>query len=250
MGIVTTSKELMTPKTPEKKKVEDNQAIQASISKAVDKHIASGIKKRDKVIDAFSPSNTNMCPRYAVYLFRDGEEPDPDHDARVQRIFDTGHAMHERVCGYFKDMDILLEEEFPVVWDSPPIKGTCDGIIDWDGRKLIELKSINDSGFMTRKLYGKPKDEHARQAQIYMKCLDLDSGFVIYENKNNQELLFLLVQRDETYIKKLFKKYDTIWSAFQAGILPERPYVETSDKCKYCKLKARCWSDDEVSQKI
>ena len=55
-------------------------------------------------------------------------------------------------------------------------------------------------------MLNKPKDEHYRQAQIYMECLNLDSGFVIYENKNNQQILPIFIERDQPFIDKLFKK--------------------------------------------
>ena len=103
-------------------------------------------------------------------------------------------------------MGILLKEEVPISYDDPPISGTADGIINFDGKKLIELKSISDAGFAYRRTYNKPKDDHVRQAQIYMHCLDLPSGFVIYENKNNQEILPIYIKRDDEFIEKLFKR--------------------------------------------
>jgi CRISPR/Cas system-associated exonuclease Cas4 (RecB family) len=139
-------------------------------------------------------------------------------------------------------MGILVAEEIPVKHDDPPIEGTADGIIDFNGHILIELKSISNEGFLYRKLHKKPKDDHIRQAQIYMRCLDLPSGFVIYENKNNQEILPIYIERDDVFIDKLFKKYRGIYDAYLSKEIPIQPYKRSSAKCADCNLAAKCWS--------
>jgi len=203
------------------------------------------IVERTRKINGFHPSTTNECGRYAVYLFR-GVTYQPKYDARTQRIFDNGHATHDRIYKYLDDMGILLECEIPLSYSEPPIEGTADGIIEWNGRKLIELKSISDQGFMIRKAHHKPKDDHYRQAQIYMRCLDLDGGFVIYENKNNQEILPLYLERNDEFIDKLFKKYGKIYNMYTEGSLPKRPYKQiTSATCRMCDISSMCWADKD-----
>lgn len=220
--------------------------MEEALADAIDKSIKEKhIVPRTRQIGGFHPSTTNECGRYAVYLFR-GVTYQPKYDARTQRIFDNGHATHDRIYKYLDEMGILLECEIPVQHDDPPIEGTADGIIEWEGRKLIELKSIADQGFMLRKAHHKPKDDHYRQAQIYMRCLDLDGGFVIYENKNNQEILPIYVERNNDFIDKLFKKYAKIYSIYKEGNLPKRPYKQiTSTTCRMCDLAEMCWSDKE-----
>lgn len=221
-------------------------SIELDLAEAIDKSIADTyILERTRKINGFHPSTTNECGRYAAYLFR-GVTYMPTYDARTQRIFDNGHATHDRLYKYFNDMGILVECELPLSWEDPPIEGTADGIINWEGNKLIEIKSISDQGFMIRKAHNKPKDDHYRQAQIYMKCLDLPSGFVIYENKNNQEILPLFVERNDIFIDKLFKKYAKIYNIYKEGSLPKRPYKQiTSSTCRMCDLATMCWADKE-----
>lgn len=201
-----------------------------------------------KQVDGFHPSYTNQCARYWYYLFN-GAELTTSFSAQTYRIFDNGHAVHDRIYSYFREMGILVAEEIPVSHDSPPISGTADGIIDFYGNKLIELKSISMEGFEYRRLYKKPKDEHFRQAQIYMRCLDLDSGFVIYENKNNQSIMPILIERDDDFIDDLFKKYSKIYKNYQEGIKPKRPYKSISSKqCSQCDLRNMCWSEIDESE--
>jgi hypothetical protein len=141
-------------------------------------------------------------------------------------------------------MGILVAEEIPVTYDSPPITGTADGIIDFGGHKLIELKSISNEGFEYRRIYNKPKDDHYRQAQIYMRCLGLDQAFVIYENKNNQQILPILIDVDDDFIDKLFTKYKKFYKNFVEGNIPDQPYKMTSKNCSGCDLFSHCWSGD------
>ena len=165
--------------------VEKEPVIEKLITEAIDEHLQKRNKPALKKVNGFHPSYTNQCQRYWNYLFQ-GVEVQTSFKSQTYRIFDNGHAVHERLYSYFREMGILVAEEIPVTYRTPPIEGTADGIIDWYGHKLIELKSISAEGFHYRQLYNKPKDDHYRQAQIYLRCLDLDSGYVIYENKNNQ----------------------------------------------------------------
>ena len=224
--------------------------ISERLLKSIDDHLGERNKTELKRVDGFHPSYTNQCARYWVYLFR-GVEVENTFAPQTHRIFDNGHAVHERIYSYLRAMNILDSEEIPVNLDDPPISGTADGIINFDGKKLIELKSISDAGFAYRRTYNKPKDDHVRQAQIYMHCLDLPSGFVIYENKNNQEILPIYIKRDDEFIEKLFKKYRKTYKAFIEDVLPVRPYKSaSSQQCLYCNARDFCWADSDVGQKI
>tara|TARA_B110001454_G_scaffold159467_1_gene148806 strand:+ start:1197 stop:1952 length:756 start_codon:yes stop_codon:yes gene_type:complete len=228
----------------------DGSGLSDKLLKSIDLHLEERNKTTLKRVDGFHPSYTNQCARYWVYLFR-GVEVVDTFAPQTHRIFDNGHAVHERIYSYLRDMNILAAEEIPVNLDDPPIRGTADGIINFDGKKLIELKSISDVGFAYRRTYNRPKDDHVRQAQIYMHCLDLSSGFVIYENKNNQEILPIYMERDDEFIEKLFKKYRKVYKAFLGDTLPVRPYKSaSSQQCMYCNARDFCWADADVGIKI
>jgi len=216
--------------------------LENTLCKAIDDQLLKKNETIFKKVSGFHPSYTNQCSRYWYYLF-DGVDVTSDFSPQTHRIFDNGHAVHDRLYGYFRDMGILVDEEIPVTYSDPPIEGTADGIINWYGDKLIELKSISSEGFHYRQIYKKPKDEHYRQAQIYMQCLNLDSGFVIYENKNNQEILPIYIQKDQDFINKLFKKYREYYGNFVTQSIPDRPYKRTSKNCSSCDLAALCWGD-------
>ena len=228
----------------------DGEELSELLVKSIDDFLNERNTTDLKRVDGFHPSYTNQCARYWVYLFR-GVEAVTDFAPQTYRIFDNGHAVHDRIYSYLSNMNILKHEEIPVTLDDPPIRGTSDGVITFHGDKLIELKSISDAGFAYRKIYNKPKDDHVRQAQIYLRCLNLDSGFVIYENKNNQELLPIYIEKDDTFIDKLFTKYRKIYDAFLNDKLPTRPYKSIASKqCASCNVREFCWSDEDAGTKI
>lgn len=218
--------------------------LEHTLREAIDEQLSKKNQTTFKKVGGFHPSYTNQCSRYWYYLF-EGVNVTSDFSPQTHRIFDNGHAVHERLYSYFRDMGILVDEEIKVTYSDPPIEGTADGIINWYGDKLIELKSISSEGFHYRQIYKKPKDDHYRQAQIYMHCLDLDSGFVIYENKNNQEILPIYIEKDQVFIDKLFKKYREFYGNFVTQNIPDRPYKRTSKNCSSCDLAALCWGDGE-----
>jgi CRISPR/Cas system-associated exonuclease Cas4 (RecB family) len=216
----------------------------------IDINLGNRNKKEYRKVEYFRPSNTNQCSRYWYYVFNGIEDYPTQFSPQTYRIFDNGHAVHDRLYSYLREMGILVEEELPVSYDDPPIQGTADGVIDLYGHKLIELKSISAEGFEYRRLAHKPSDDHYRQAQIYMQCLNLDSGFVIYENKNNQQILPIYIERDHKFIDKLFNKYRKIYKSVQEGVIPDRPYKRTSKHCASCDLETHCWADFSEAKSI
>lgn len=239
LSALRSPKEESTPRSDGPDKT--NEEIESDLIQKIDLSFVGRNDKQFKKVGGFHPSYTNQCARYWYYLF-EGVEMETSFSPQTYRIFDNGHAVHERIYGYFRDMGILVAEEIPVTHDDPPIEGTADGIIDFYGNKLIELKSISNEGFEYRRIYKKPKDDHFRQAQIYMRCLDLDKAFVIYENKNNQQILPILIDRDDAFIDKLFNKYRKFYKNFTEGTIPDQPYKMTSKNCSNCDLYSHCWS--------
>jgi CRISPR/Cas system-associated exonuclease Cas4 (RecB family) len=247
------------PSVPDDKKSkpeDQGEDLALSLTKAIDKSIEANLDGKFVKHGGFHASTTNECPRFLIYMFRGVYLPS-NVSGRLQRIFDNGHAVHSRLYKYFEQMGILIADEVPVnvtlKWKDKyevPIESTMDGIIDWDGHKIIELKSISDTGFVQRKIFKKPKPEHYRQIQIYLAAADLETGFVIYENKNNQGILIFQIDRDEEFLDKLFKKYAKIHKAYKDGKLPKRYKSPTSDNCKYCSLNEFCWSDADAGVSI
>lgn len=204
--------------------------------------------------DGFHPSSLGIkhgkCARRAVYLMQ-GVPKGGDIPPRLQRIFDNGHAVHERLQGYMERMGIDMVSEVKVATEEPPIRGHCDGTMRWnDTDYAVEIKSCNDMVFVNRVKFKKPKPEHIEQVNIYAHVLGIEKILVIYENKDTQELLIYEVDTDHEKAQKQIDKWHAQWLCLKAGELPKRPYKPSSPTCAQCDLKDYCFADDEVGVDI
>ena len=219
--------------------------LENSLIAAIDSKLEASNGVHWKQSESFAPSNTNPCPRFAVYRMK-GYQQTTNILGQTRRIFDLGNRVEDAVGDLFKDLGVLLDSQIPLeITDPVPIKGYIDFLIDWDGEKVVECKSINEAGFAFRSAYHKPKDEHFRQLQFYMYGMNHDSGFLFYYSKNNSAILPLLVKRDDEFIESTFSKYKKIYEVFKNGDLPVRPYKKTSQNCERCDAFDHCWSDKE-----
>lgn len=253
MKVIKTLKEnrveIKSKKTSGKTKPADVNELEVSLMKAIDSQLENSNGVFWKQSGSFAPSSTNQCPRYMVYRFR-GFDQKIDFSGRTRRIFDLGNRAEDFLGDMFKNLGILLDEQIPVEIEDPPIRGFADFLIDWDGPKPVECKSINEAGFVWRKNYRKPKDEHYRQLQFYLESMNMEQGFIVYICKNDSAMLPLLVNRDKDFISKVLDKYAKIYKVYQDGNIPVRPYKQTSEKCQRCDAHDYCWADTEEGIKM
>ncbi len=227
----------------------DVNELETSLMSAIDSQLEKSNGKFWKQSGSFAPSSTNQCPRYMVYRMR-GFEQEVNFSGRTRRIFDLGNRAEEFLKDIFENLGILLDEQIPVEISDPPVRGFADFLIDWDGPKPVECKSINEAGFVWRKNYRKPKDEHYRQLQFYLEAMDMDEGFVVYICKNDSAMLPLLIKRDKPFMDRILAKYAKIYKVYQEGNIPLRPYKSSSEKCQRCDAKTYCWADEEEGIKL
>jgi CRISPR/Cas system-associated exonuclease Cas4 (RecB family) len=195
----------------------------------------------------FAPSTIayshGECPRY-WYLAFEGAVFEDNADAYGGANMTNGTKSHERIQQAMADAGILIDSEFKVVSNDPPIFGFGDVILDWAGEELLgEIKTMPSEGFEYRKASGKAKLGHLVQLLIYMKILNKTKAVLIYENKNNHDLLVIPVQINDYYIRWVNQTFDWMRAVRKAWVdkqLPEKNYRSNSKICKTCPLKATC----------
>lgn len=195
----------------------------------------------------FAPSTIayshGECPRY-WYLAFEGADFVDSADAYGGANMTAGTKSHERIQQAMEDAGILKDSEFKVTWNDPPIFGFGDVILEWGGEDLLgEIKTMPSEGFEYRKAAGKPKVGHLIQLLIYMRILNKTRAVLIYENKNNHDLLVLPVEINDYYIKWVNQAFDwmkTVRKAWEDKTLPEKNYRSNSKICKTCPLRATC----------
>lgn len=207
----------------------------------------------------FAPSTIayshGECPRYWYLAFEGGifeDNTDPYGGANMT----AGTKSHERIQQAMADAGILKDSEFKVTYNDPPIFGFGDVILDWGGEDLLgEIKTMPNEGFEYRKAAGKPKTGHLIQLLIYMKILGKTKAVLIYENKNNHDLLILPVEVTPgsyavEWVNQAFEWMRTVRKAWEEKTLPKKNYRSNSRICKTCPLRSVCDEAGEGLLKI
>jgi CRISPR/Cas system-associated exonuclease Cas4 (RecB family) len=205
----------------------------------------------------FAPSTIayghGECARYWYLAFEGGEFED-HADAFAGANMTNGTKSHERIQKAMEDAGILVDSEFKITYDDPPIFGYGDVLLDWEGEELLgEIKTAMQEGFEYRKKSRKAKTGHLIQILIYMKILKKAKAVLIYENKNNHELLAIPVVVNDYYRKWIDQTFDwmrEVRKAWEDKLLPKKNYRSNSKICKTCPLAKVCAEAGEGDIKI
>jgi CRISPR/Cas system-associated exonuclease Cas4 (RecB family) len=205
----------------------------------------------------FAPSTIayghGECPRYWYLAFEGGTFED-HADAFAGANMTNGTKSHERIQKAMEDSGILVDSEFKITYNDPPIFGYGDVLLDWNGEEILgEIKTAMAEGFEYRKKSGKAKLGHLIQVLIYMKILKKEKAVLFYENKNNHELLAIPVQVNSYYVKwvdQTFGWMREVRKAWEDKLLPKKNYRSNSKICKTCPLVKVCAEAGEGDIKI
>ena len=233
---------------PIQKKIESFVDADALIAKINSGYTVNRISKETKK-KSFAPSTLAFshgeCARY-WYLAFDGGMFEDNADAYGAANMTAGTKSHERIqeaMGNVPD-GFLIDSEFKVINNDPPIFGYGDVMLNWEGEELLgEIRTMPSEGFEYRKNVMKPKPGHLIQLIIYMKILKKARAVLIYENKNNHDLLILPVEVNDYYIGWVDRAFDwmrTVRKAWEDRTLPEKNYRSNSKICKTCPISKMC----------
>lgn len=204
----------------------------------------------------FAPSTIayqhGQCPRY-WYLAFNGNIFDDYTDAYGVANMSAGTMGHDRIQKAMLDSGIAVPyindknektTEFKVVANDPPIFGYGDVMLNWEGEEIIgEIKTMMNEAFEYRKKTNKPKTAHLIQLLIYMKILGKQKGALIYENKNNHDLMIIPIEVNDGYrqwVDYAFNWMREVRKAWNDQTIPTKNYRNNSKICKTCPVKAAC----------
>jgi CRISPR/Cas system-associated exonuclease Cas4 (RecB family) len=157
----------------------------------------------------------------------------------------SGTKSHERIQEAMGNVPgFLVDSEFKVTSNDPPIFGFGDVMLNWEGSELLgEIKTMPHDAFEYRKISGKPKLGHLVQLLIYMKIMNKSKSVLIYENKNTHELLIIPVELNEymyQWVENAFEWMRTVRKAWEDKTLPTKNYRVNSKICKTCPIREAC----------
>jgi CRISPR/Cas system-associated exonuclease Cas4 (RecB family) len=197
--------------------------------------------------NSFAPSTLGYghgtCARYWRIAF-DGADFTQETPALNIASMDNGTDSHTRIQAVMEKAGILKEKEREIRSLKPPIRGYADLILEVNGREIVgEIKTIKDQYFIVRKQEGQPSPSHLLQVLIYMQVEGIDEGFLLYENKNDNELLAIPVimsEKNQEYIEYVFEWMNNVYEVWKSREIPKRGYTKSTWQCKGCPVLESC----------
>ena len=213
--------------------------------------------KRDMKKKTFSPSTVGYghgnCPRYWFIAFS-GAEFDEKFDATAIANMLNGTYAHDRLQKIIEETGVLKEIEREIVSEDPPIRGFADLILDWNDTEIVgEIKTTKDESFAHRQASMKPSSNHLLQILTYMKVTGAEEGFLLYENKNTQEICIIPVsmnERNRSIIDDTFEWMREVYKNYTDGLLPNRPFAKTTYTCQNCPVRKPCWNKNGLGEGV
>ena len=164
-------------------------------------------------------------------------KPKPPFEARVGRILSVGTDSHRRLQRGLSRACLAQEVFFEV--REYRIHGFCDGILYVPSDKVtdqtiagfwaLEFKTTAASEFEKLKAAKIPKEEHIRQAQIYLwglgeyyaGALPLKGAIIYYENRDTLEHLAYEIYPDPAMMTDLLTRIKAMLAGLARDRLPE-----------------------------
>jgi hypothetical protein len=194
------------------------------------------------------------CLLYVAFELRG--EPKPPLDPRVGRILSVGSDSHRRLQRGLARQCLGQEVFFEV--PEYRIHGYCDAILyipsaqkggeSEAGLWALEFKTTASGEFDVLKAAGSPKEEHIRQAQIYLWGLEeyyrgaipLKGAIIYYENRDTLEHLAFEVFYDPEAIADLLARVKAMLAGLGEGRLPEDVLPPEHWAHRYCPYLEIC----------
>ena len=194
------------------------------------------------------------CLLYVAFELRG--EPKPPLDARIDRILSVGTDSHRRLQRELARACLAQEVFFQD--QQYRIQGFCDGIlyVKPDGEQnqevagfwALEFKTTAAIEFDVIKAAGIPKEEHVRQAQIYLWGLErhfhgaipLKGAIIYYENRDSLEHLAIEVYPDPQFMEELLAQVQKMLVNLEVDRLPEETLPLDHWGHRYCPYLEIC----------
>jgi hypothetical protein len=164
-------------------------------------------------------------------------KPKPAFEARVGRILSVGTDSHRRLQRGLERACLAQEVFFEIL--EYRIHGFCDGILyippeqaeeeGFAGFWALEFKTAAASEFDKVKAAGIPKEEHIRQAQIYLwglgkyyrNTIPLKGAIIYYENRDTLEHIAYEVYPDPEAMTDLLARVKKMLEGLAEDRLPD-----------------------------
>ncbi|HJS29178.1 MAG TPA: hypothetical protein VJ768_06130 [Anaerolineales bacterium] len=194
------------------------------------------------------------CMLYVAFELRG--EPKPPLEGRIRRILSVGSDSHRRLQRGLSRQCLGQEVFFEV--PEYRIHGFCDAILylpgtpgksgSFAGFWALEFKTTASRDFEVIRSADTPKEEHIRQAQIYLWGLEtyyrhaipLEGAIICYENRDTLEHQAFEVLFDAEAMEDLLGRVKTLLADVEADRLSEDVLPPEHWAHQYCPYLQVC----------
>lgn len=247
--------------------------------KFVEQVITRGLESQERVglhASAFVKSEKDFCIRAQVLSLIYKQLQGEQIAVNLKRIFEEGNAIHEKWqrlfirAGYGKaeDMDLTQYDEEYMISYTPDV--ICLIPEFFKGKMIGEIKSVNT--FQFKKMV-ETNGKHAsawKQLQWYMHLnikrekdagtwngIDYTKGFVLCEDKNNQDFRLEIYEYDPSLVASQIEKAESV-TFYHERVFSEKKMVARPDgcdspsckRCSSCVMREACWNIGKGKQRI
>lgn len=196
----------------------------------------------------------HVCDRFLWLTFRHASPPMGTTEARIFRLFDTGHREEARVLEELEKLGIEVwthdedGKQFRFSEFGGHFAGSVDGVVRGilDGGQqphLIESKTYNKRRFAEMKKAESIKAhnyQHYAQMQCYMHALGLTRALYVAVCKDDDSIHAERVKYNHNDARLLIQRAESIIFDPYAPPIPEEAHKE----CRFCDQKAVCRGAD------
>lgn len=262
----------------------NDYAVKWERAEALEKKLhAEGYKSlpSSRTKDSHWPSEITDCPRKKYYNFKGVQVTNPT-TFKSESIFAFGSLVDDLTSKLFIRSRVFVEEEYPyrieVKGLKYPLSGRIDVVIEEPDGTLIpvEVKTIKtdkfydeerkwgpNQGYTIPGAITEPKLANVAQLMTYVYHMGTQYGYLVYWNKDNQDLCIHKVYWSQELFDDIVKACKDIEQYLELDTVPPRPnnfeiqfYQKQTDTHKRGDLKVNevrfpCgWVDRETGEEV
>lgn len=210
---------------------------------------------KPRKLQYFHPSGLQDCDVKLVGKILFPKEFKTVFDARTLRILSNGRKVHERIEEGLDNLpDGIIHKvngkkciEYPLTHLKYFLKGTCDAIVNLDGKLyILEIKGLKDTGYERAKMERDVGAGYKLQSVAYIAMarhqkINVQGTLFLIECKNDQNQFEFILPFDEDLWERTRKRLLKLKLSVKKKKLPPRSYPRDSWQCQNCDSYKFCW---------
>jgi CRISPR/Cas system-associated exonuclease Cas4 (RecB family) len=201
---------------------------------------------------AIISSDSEFCYRAQLLSLFYEQAQGQNLPVKLLKIFAAGTSIHEKWQNMFEKGGICIKNEARSFSEKYDLYFTPDSIVEIGGKIYVcEIKSMNTFSFL--KATSHPSGQ--KQCLLYMHLLGIENGFVLAEDKNNQEIKIFPVEYDYMKVAPFLDRLNEIQEMKKAfiedkAVPPRKCGSSTCKAAEACNMHDVCWGSSSTRKTL